>query len=726
MAWVLLPASLAIGSALIVSSPAAATVTAAETSAVAWANSEIGTYVSPEGVDWFDACLPFVQDAYLDGTGPFINIQNLVQPDGGWNGQTDPQKVWAGIQAGNYSAGTVGNAPDPNPPFGSLVFFDATGTHDPEFFSHVEIMGADGVMIGTPGEAGQAVFPETLKQHEAAGDFNAYVGWWLPDGSGGPTGTGSGATITQVTSSQNPSSFGQSVTFTSTVTPTSSSSSQPSGTVQFFDDGTLLGTESTGSPSSDQASLTVSNLVGGTQSITAQYGGNSNFTGSTSGTYDQVVNPLSTTTTVSGTPSPALIGQPVTYTASVSPIPDGGTVAFTDNGGPICGSVSVNTSTGQAACPVTYTAAQAGIHTVTAAFSGDADYAYSLSNALDEDVQIPTTTAVASSANPSVPQEPVVFSATVSPVPDGGTVGFTDNGTPVSGCGAESVSATSGIATCPLTFTADGTYNVVAAYSGDDLYAPSQGGPLVQSVVPIVVTVSPNPEVETGNSEVYTVIQVRADPKYAGSWVLISSSELASSCGAVWYGYLPAATTASLDTQRNQILAPVDQDGNATLVLAGDKCVPGASVLTAQLEASPFPNANSGLPNASATLDVEPPGGSSPGVTAVPSSEVETGNNSAVSVVFEIHSTSAQAGEAVTISSPQLTALCPRWAWGSTSQVDYGNRSSSYAMSDSLEKNGDDVFTFEGIGCANGTATVTAVVAGTPYTTQFTVLPPQP
>ena len=92
-------------------------------------------------------------------------------------------------------------------------------------------------------------------------------------------------------------------------------------------------------------------------------------------------------------------------------------------------------------CTVTYTDSQAGIHTVAAVFFGDANYAYSLSSSIDEDVLIPTTTAVTSSANPSVPQEPVVFSATVTPAPDGGTVMFTYDGNPISSCGSEGVTA---------------------------------------------------------------------------------------------------------------------------------------------------------------------------------------------------------------------------------------------------------------------------------------------
>ena len=61
----------------------------------------------------------------------------------------------------------------------------------------------------------------------------------------------------------------------------------------------------------------------------------------------------------------------MTYTATVTPTPDGGTVAFTDNGSTIsgCGSVTVNTATGKAACQATYTTA--GSHPIVATYLGD-------------------------------------------------------------------------------------------------------------------------------------------------------------------------------------------------------------------------------------------------------------------------------------------------------------------------------------------------------------------
>ena len=68
-------------------------------------------------------------------------------------------------------------------------------------------------------------------------------------------------------------------------------------------------------------------------------------------------------------------GQHVTYTAKVSRVPDGGTVSFADDLGPIpgCGARRINRS-GKATCTVTYQVP--GPHSVSARYSGSPDGAF--------------------------------------------------------------------------------------------------------------------------------------------------------------------------------------------------------------------------------------------------------------------------------------------------------------------------------------------------------------
>jgi len=93
------------------------------------------------------------------------------------------------------------------------------------------------------------------------------------------------ATTTTLTSSPNPSTHGQAVTFTAVVA--SGTGVPPNGaTVSFMKGAKVLGT---GSLTSGSASFTTAKLPVGTDSITATYGGDSNFGGSTSNPVAQVV-----------------------------------------------------------------------------------------------------------------------------------------------------------------------------------------------------------------------------------------------------------------------------------------------------------------------------------------------------------------------------------------------------------------------------------------------------
>jgi hypothetical protein len=120
---------------------------------------------------------------------------------------------------------------------------------------------------------------------------NSIAGVWTVSGGGGQT-----ATTTSVVSSLNPSTSGQSVTFTATVT-----GSSPTGTVQFKDGGSDLGSAVTLSGSS--AELTTSSLAVATHSISAVYSGDANNLASTSNTVNQVV-------TASVVPPPSVTAVP--------------------------------------------------------------------------------------------------------------------------------------------------------------------------------------------------------------------------------------------------------------------------------------------------------------------------------------------------------------------------------------------------------------------------------
>jgi len=97
--------------------------------------------------------------------------------------------------------------------------------------------------------------------------------------------TPAAATTTMLTSAPNPSTYGEPVTFTAVVT--SSAGAPPDGeTVTFQECTTVLGT---GALSGGSARFTTSTLKVGTAKVTAVYGGDLDFAGSTSNTVKQVV-----------------------------------------------------------------------------------------------------------------------------------------------------------------------------------------------------------------------------------------------------------------------------------------------------------------------------------------------------------------------------------------------------------------------------------------------------
>ena len=97
-----------------------------------------------------------------------------------------------------------------------------------------------------------------------------------------------GGNTVKLTSSANPSKFGQAVTFTVTVAATVPGSGIPAGTVQFTDGTTVLATVTL---SKGRATFTTSILSVGSHAMRAIYAGNSKFNPKKSAVLTQTVNP---------------------------------------------------------------------------------------------------------------------------------------------------------------------------------------------------------------------------------------------------------------------------------------------------------------------------------------------------------------------------------------------------------------------------------------------------
>jgi len=193
-----------------------------------------------------------------------------------------------------------------------------------------------------------------------------------------PAATSPASTATSLAASSSQITLGQSVTFTATVR-LASGTGTPVGTVTFNDGGTQIGTSTLNSSAS--AAFSTSGLAAGAHSITAVYSGDSNFASSTSAAVSVTVStPVKAATTTSLTASPTQLttGQSVTFTASIAPQSGSGTptgsATFLD------GQTQIGTSPLSAGSSTfTTTGLSAGIHSITAIYSGDATYAGSTS-----------------------------------------------------------------------------------------------------------------------------------------------------------------------------------------------------------------------------------------------------------------------------------------------------------------------------------------------------------
>lgn len=350
---------------------------------------------------------------------------------------------------------------------------------------------------------------------------------------------------TTVTSSANPSAAGASVTFTATVSgisPTGAVNFKDGANSISDCSAATLG----GSGNIRTATCATSSLAAGTHSISAVYGGNASNNGSTSAVLSQVVNsappPVGDSLVNSSFETPALSGG-YQYNPSASGIgwtfssasgiqgngsawgaaraPDGTQTAFIQATGRISQTVSLNAGSytlsflaarrsccvspylqpirvtvdgiqiGSLVSPagtsfspfsIPFSVASAGAHTLT--FTGtDPDDKTTFIDNVTLSVGGGSTT-LSSSLNPARTNRSVTFTATVTGSAPTGTVRFSSNGSAIPGCTAVALSGSGNSKTvsCLTSFATNGTYSIVASYSGDGNNA-ARSSPALSQIV---------------------------------------------------------------------------------------------------------------------------------------------------------------------------------------------------------------------------------------------------
>jgi hypothetical protein len=354
--------------------------------------------------------------------------------------------------------------------FGQPVKFTATvasmsgtPTGSVTFFDNAASLGTVALAAGSADFTTSAL---TVGNHPITATYNGDTNFLTSNGTlaGGQV-VNKANTILGLVSALNPSTYGQSVKFTATVTSTGGT---PTGNVTFFDNAASLGTVALAAGSAD---FTTSALTVGIHPITATYNGDTSFLTS-NGTLagGQVVNKASTVLGLVSALNPSTYGQSVKFTATVTST--GGTptgsVTFFDNAASL-GTVAL--AAGSADFSTSSLAA--GTHAITASYSGDTNFLTSNGTLSGGQIvnQASTVLSLVPDRNPSPVNQTVKFTATVTS-PSGqiptGSVTITLDGSP----NIVALNA-SGVATLTSGTLAAGTHPVSAIFTGSTNFAAS-------------------------------------------------------------------------------------------------------------------------------------------------------------------------------------------------------------------------------------------------------------
>jgi hypothetical protein len=352
------------------------------------------------------------------------------------------------------------------------------------------------------------------------------------------------SSTTSLATSQTPSLLGVTVTFTAAVNgsaPTGTVNFLDGGTSIASCSSISL----TGTGNLRTAACSTLSLLAGTHSITAAYAGDASNTASTSAALSQVVNSASLPTSLvnAGFEVPSLgsgyqygpTGSGVGWSFNGAGIqgngsawgatsaPEGTQTAFIQSTSTISQALNLNAgsytlsfkaaqrgccvapyvqpvqvtmdgvqigslvspaSTSFATFSIAFTVATSGAHTIAFAGTDPSDKttfidALSLTAAVGS-----TTTALASSLNPSTVGASVALTATVNGNAPTGSVAFTDGGSAIGGCTGVALSGggNNPSAVCSPSGLSAGTHTIVATYSGDALNGASSSAALSQVV----------------------------------------------------------------------------------------------------------------------------------------------------------------------------------------------------------------------------------------------------
>jgi len=314
------------------------------------------------------------------------------------------------------------------------------------------------------------------------------------------------------------------------------------------------------------ATVSVTNASGAC-SLTATKAADNNYNAATSAPFNVTLVSANTNTTItSHTPNPSVVGQAVTVSFAVSPVPPAtgtptGNVTVSDGVGDTCVAAV-------AAGKCNLTIMSAGSVTLTAIYAGG-NYNGSTSPGVSQYVSkaYTRTTITAHSPNPSVTGQPVTVSFTVTTVAPGG--GTPSGNVLLTDLLGDSCTATVAAGSCSIAFAFPGPKLLVASYLGNSNYDLSVTAQIPQNVADFAISVSPAKQtVSPGGKTTYTVSLTPVNG-LAGPVSLACGGAPANSTCAISPGSLTLSGSASKTTTATITTSKNTPPGSYTLTLTG-------------------------------------------------------------------------------------------------------------------------------------------------------------
>jgi hypothetical protein len=369
---------------------------------------------------------------------------------------------------------------------------------------------------------------------------------------------GLASTTTSFTVSAPSITAGQTETLTATVQTTGTTA--PTGMVTFNDQNGYLGSANLSAPTAGgTATVSLSNLTVGSHTITATYGGDTNYAASTSTAKTVTVVAGTTTTTLSVSAASISATQPETlsvFIQTTSTLPTG-SVSFSDQHG-VLGSATATPGEGGSNASLTLTNLSVGSHQITANYLGDANNLTSSSQPQTVTVTaLPTTVTLTVSAPAITAGQTEMLTANVQGATtpaETGNVTFSDQyGT----LGAAVVTPTSTGSTASISYSSlsSGPHQIIAVYSGDINFASSTSAPQT-------VTVSGG----TSPAGTTTTLSITPGSATYTQPVTFSASVATTSEAAVTAGQVIFCNTAATICNQLQNLAVAQLTSSGTAV----------------------------------------------------------------------------------------------------------------------------------------------------------------